>query len=61
MGVYDSFTTTNRVLRKTAMKGWYVPGEKLWQIPLINNVRNIEHQAMTVSKTLLQILTEVFF
>ena len=58
MSVYDGQITTITVSSKSVMEGWYVPKEKLWRIPLVKNISNIEHQLVVVAKSALQILQE---
>ena len=58
MSIYDGQTTTITVSRKAVMEGWYVPKEKLWHIPLVKNVSNVEHQTVAVAKLPLQILQD---
>ena len=58
MSVYNGETTTITVSRNAAPEGWYAPKKKLWWIPLVKNVSNVEHQLVTVVKLPLQILQD---
>ena len=58
MSVYDGLTTTITVSRKAVMEGWYCPKEKLWRIPLVKNVSNVQHQSIPVAMSPMQILQD---
>ena len=58
MSVYDGPTTTITVSRKAVMEGWYCPKEKLWRIPLVKNVSNVQHQSIPVAMSPMQILQD---
>ena len=41
VNVYDGLTATINFSEATVLQGWRCPGERLWQIPLTSDVRNI--------------------
>ena len=56
MSIYHVRNTTVTVSIAVVLEGWYVPHEKLWRIPLVENVTNIRHQVATVKKSPSQLL-----
>ena len=58
MSIYDTRNTKITVSRAAVLEGWCIPHERLWRIPLVKHVTNIEKQTATVNKSPVHILQE---